>query len=393
MTLAELEQRQAEWRGLAAYSAFPTIFTDPRWILPWWKHYGEGLEPWSFALEDDSGSLRGLALLALQRSALSRRLTFAGGRWNGFDTTLCAVGAEDETAAALIGALAGRRDEWDVWRPARLPSASSLANDLLTGERGLRAAAHDVRLQPYVELPAEIDVFESRFGGKRRTDFRRKWRRLQEAGAQMHVVSDPAQASVAVAGLLELRRARAAAMGQDQRGMDARFESFLTDVVRALLPDDVRLWTLELDGALLTAKLDLVQGRRQHGYIAAVSTEHLSLSPGHALERQAIHAMIQQGRSEFELGPGRDDYKYEWGASDREVARMVVASPTGRGRVLGARAAFDLRLRDSGAAEALRRRKGILPERATAEAPARIGPALPGAAAPATAHSHGTQER
>jgi CelD/BcsL family acetyltransferase involved in cellulose biosynthesis len=377
MTLAELEDRHAEWRGLAATSTFSTIFTDPRWLLAWWRHYGEGHEPWSFALEDDAGSLRGLALLALRRSAASRELAFAGGRWNGFDTAISAAGAEDELAAALLTALRERRNEWDVLRIGRLPTACSLAGALLGGRASMAAMAHDVRLQPYVELPPQIDAFESRFTGKRRTDFRRKWRRLQEAGAQMQLVTDPAQTPQAVARLLELRHARAAEMGQDHRDMDARFERFLSDVVVALLPDDVRLWTLELDGSLLTAKLDLLQGRRQHGYIAAVSSEQRSLSPGHSLERQAIHAMIEEGRSEFELGPGRDDYKYEWGASDRPVARIVVASPTARGRLLGARAAFDLRLRNTAAAEALRRRKGILPERATAESPARMGPRLP----------------
>jgi CelD/BcsL family acetyltransferase involved in cellulose biosynthesis len=382
MTLAELEDRQSQWRELGAASTFATIYTDPRWLLAWWRHYGEGHEPWLFALEDDAGSLRGLAPLALRRASASRELLFAGGRWNGFDTAISAAGAEDEMAAALLQALAERRGEWDVWRLGRLPTASSLASALLGGRADVGAVAHDVRLQPYVELPTQIDVFESRFTGKRRTDFRRKWRRLQEAGAEMQLVSDRAQVPQAVARLLELRRGRAAEMGQEHQDMDARFERFLTDAVVALLPDDVKLWTLELDGGLLTAKLDLVQGRRQHGYIAAVSSQQRSLSPGHSLERQAIHAMIEQGRGEFELGPGRDEYKYEWGASDRPVARVVVASPTARGRLLGARAAFDLRLRNTAAAEALRRRKGVLPERATAESPARSGPRLPGVGGP-----------
>ena len=57
---------------------------------------------------------------------------------------------------------------------------------------------------------------------------------------------------------------------------------------------------------------------------------------------------------------------------------MVVASPIARGRLLGARAAFDLRLRNTAAAEALRRRKGVIPERATAEHPrAQAGRELP----------------
>ncbi|MHB8234937.1 MAG: GNAT family N-acetyltransferase [Solirubrobacteraceae bacterium] len=389
----ELAERREEWSTLSAACDFPSAFSDPRWVSQWWKHYGEAHEPWSLALEDDSGSLRGLALLALDSSSVARTLTFTGGRWNGLDTLLFAPGAEDELAAALLAALAERQSEWDLWRIARAPIGSSLADALLGGRADVHAAAHDVRLQPYVELPAEIDVFESRFGGKRRTEFRRRWRRLQEAGAEMQLVSDPDQAPAAMARLLNLRRERAAAMGQNQSQMDERFDRFITDVVREMLPHGVRLWLLEMDGQLLTGKLNLVASWREHGYISAVSAEQLSLSPGHSLERQAIHAMIDERRAEFDIGPGRDDYKYHWGATDREVARMVIASPTARGRLFGARAAFDLRLRNTAAAEALRRRKGIIPERATAEHPARKGPELAKAEPTAAADGGASAQR
>jgi CelD/BcsL family acetyltransferase involved in cellulose biosynthesis len=153
--------------------------------------------------------------------------------------------------------------------------------------------------------------------------------------------------------------------------MDERFERFTADATCALLPERAQLWALELDGRLLTAKLNFVEAWREHGFISAVSDIQMDLSPGHALERHAIHAMITDGRGEFDLGPGRDAYKYRWGAVDRELVRALVASPTARGRLAGAPAALDLRLRDSAPAEALRRRRGIVPERATPELPAR----------------------
>ncbi len=153
--------------------------------------------------------------------------------------------------------------------------------------------------------------------------------------------------------------------------MDERFERFTADATCALLPGRARLWALEQDGRLLTAKLNFVEAWREHGFISAVSDVQMDLSPGHALERHAIHAMITEGRGEFDLGPGRDEYKYRWGAFDRELVRMLVASPTARGRLAGAPAALDLRLRDSAPAEALRSRRGIVPERATPEHPVR----------------------
>lgn len=377
----ELHQRREEWRELAGASAFPSIYVDPRWVLPWWKHYGDRARPWSLALEDGSGALVGLALLAGERSRAARMLTFAGGRWNGFDAPLSAPGSERDVAQALLGALRDRGREWDLWRIGRTPLDSALAAALLDGQGALRAAGHDLRLQPFVELPGTIELFESRFGSRRRNDFRRKWRKLVESGAELRQIEDPAQVANAIERLLELRRDRAVAAGQSHSEMDGRFEAFLSEVVSAMLPGAVRLWLLELDGRLLAGKLNFVQSWREHGYIVAVGDEQLSLSPGHSLERQTIHAEIEQGRSELELGPGRGDYKYHWGASDRETTRIVVASPTLRGRAHGRCAAIGLGLRDSRLAETLRERRGVVPERATRRHPPQTGPPLPAAAA------------
>ncbi len=370
ITLSELEDRRGEWRALAVGSDFPSAFADPAWVLSWWKHFGQDHEPWSFALEDEAGALVGLAPLALQRSRIARTLSFAGGTWNGLETAISRRGSEAEFSDLLLGALAARRGEWDTWRIQRLCVDSLLASRLLEGTGPLRAAAHDVRLQPYLKLPDEMDAFEAQFGSKQRSTQRRKWRKLTELGAQARVVQDPAEVAATLSRLLELRRGRAIAMGQRYKHMDAHYEAFLQEAVAGALPEGARLWRLDLEGEMIASRLNLVQGPREHSYLLGLGEGHANLSPGNMLELQAIADAIAQGRSEFELGPGRDVYKYRLGGVDREVARLVVASGSARGRAVTSLAAADLRLRDSAAAEALRRRKGITSERAHAGAPA-----------------------
>jgi len=368
ITLDELESRRAEWHELAADSEFPSAFADPGWLLPWWRTYGERYEPWCLALEESDGSLRGLALLACGRERLARTLTFAGGEWNGLEVLLCAGGLEPEFSAMLLEQLAARRRDWDVWRVRRLPTQSCLAQLLLEGSGPLKAAAHDVRLQPFLALPQDGTEFESRFGSKQRNTQRRKWRRLLELGAVPRIVSDPSEIEPAVRRLLELRRARAMAMNQRYAHMDMRFERFLVDAVRDMGPEGTRLWTLEADDQTLVMRLDLVQGAREHSYLLGLSNDHTALSPGSSLERHAILEAIAEGRTELDLGPGRDKYKYRLGAIDRELTRLVVLSPSIRGRILGTTAAIDLRLRNTAAADALRRRQGMVPERGNSDA-------------------------
>lgn len=372
ITLEELETRQAEWRRLTTTSEFPSAFTDPAWILGWWHNYGEGHEPWLFVLEDSDGSLRGIAPLALRRSSLTRMLMFAGGNWNGLETLVCLPGYETDFSASLLEALVKRRREWDVWHIQRLCADSILAHTLLGGDGPLRAAAHEMRLQPFLELPDDVATLEASFSAKERGAQRRKWRRLSELGTVARLISDPEEASSGLGVLLNLRRRRAIALGQSHEYMDARYERFLSDAVRGLLPDGARLWTLELDGHALASCLHLVQGPREHTYVQGIADEHVNLSPGNSLELHAIREAIGERRSEFEFGAGRHDYKYRLGATDRKVTRLVVSSRSARGHILSGLPAGGLRLRNTAAAEALRRRRGLTPERATAAPPAQV---------------------
>ena len=362
ITLDELERRHAEWHELAVNSAFPTAFSNPGWIMAWWRTYGEDYEPWCLALEGSDGSLRGLALLACRRSPLVRTLTFAGGTWNGLDSLLCAPGTEAELATLLLQKLAARRRDWDVWRVGRLPTESHLAQELLEDRGPLRASAHDFRLQPFIALPPDLQAYESRFGSKHQ---RRKWRRLLDLGASPRLVCTPGEIEPTVRELLALRRSRASARGQRHGHMDARFERFLVDAVRALTPDGARLWTFEADGQTLAICLNLVQGPREHGYMLGLGDVHATFSPGTLLKRHALLEAINEGRTELDLGPGRDESKYRLGAVDRELTRLVVVSPSPRGKIVGVPATIDLKLRNTAAAESLRRRRGIIPERVT----------------------------
>ena len=382
--LSELADRRAQWRQLATGSEFPTAFADPAWIMAWWQTFGERHEPWTFALEDGAGAFRGLALLALDASSLTRNLIFAGGTWNGLETLICAPGVEAQFSRSLLQALAQRRREWDVWRIQRLRTDCALARSLLGGGEALRAAAHDLRLQPFVALPGDVEAYEAQFGSKQRNTQRRKWRKLTELGASARSIDDPQDAQSKLGLLLELRRSRAQEQGQRYEHMDALYERFLQAAVRDLLPERARLWTLDLEGTTLAGRLNLIQGSREHSYLLGLGEGHANLSPGNSLELQAINSAIEQGRAELELGPGRDGYKYRLGGQDRELTRLVVSSGTLRSRAATALAASDLRLRDSAAAEALRRRKGMTPERAAAEHPARRPDASPPTSATAT---------
>ena len=138
--------------------------------------------------------------------------------------------------------------------------------------------------------------------------------------------------------------------------------------MRELGPDGARLWTLEAGGKTLVMRLNLVQGPREHSYLLGLGDTHMALSPGSSLERHAILEAITGGRTELDLGPGRNEYKYRLGAIDRELTRFIVPSPSTRGRIVGTTAAIDMGFRNSAAAEVLRRQRRMSTERGSSGA-------------------------
>lgn len=362
--LEELQERRDQWRELALHSDFPTVYGDPAWLLPWWATYGERLTPWCLALED-GGRLCGLALLTLARSGPKRALRFMGAPWNGLDCLLYAPGAEEQLTDCLLSALVERSRDWDLWRVRRLPMHTCLAERLLGDGGPLRAAAHDLRLQPYLELPADKATFEAGFPAKQRHRQRRRWRRLLDEGLSPHLVTDPAEIAAVMHMLIEMRRCRADRAGQRQANLDERFERFATAAVQELAPDGARLWTLrDSDGSDVAICLTLLENYREHGYMIAITDQHAEHRPGHSLKHHVVMQAIAEGRREFDLGPGRDPSKYSLGAVDRSLIGVVVGSKSWRGRIAGTTAAADLRARNTKLAGYLRTRRGTTSERA-----------------------------
>ena len=175
-------------------------------------------------------------------------------------------------------------------------------------------------------LPAGID-FEGYLGTldkKERHEIRRKLRRAEAAGeVRLERSADPVGDLDA---FIDLHQKRWGADGlfpptaggdQSRRFFRRLFE---------LLGDDgtVQLHFLAVGGRRIAAGVWFDDADACYFYNAGVDPDARELSPGVLMSAMAIQAAIAAGRRRFDFLRGDEPYKYEWGAVDEPIERLLV---------------------------------------------------------------------
>lgn len=198
--------------------------------------------------------------------------------------------------------------------------------------------------------------------GRFRADVRRGRRKLSGRGASVVLASDSVAFDRAAKGLAHLHALR----WPSELTAAPQNHELLRDVADDLLPrGKIRLWTLEIDGAIIAANLMTAAGGEVVGVASAFDARFKRLQPGLHLQLAAIEHCFAAGDRRIDLGLGPSWWKRRLANGERQVGSAVVI-PSGV-RQLPARAWERL---DALAVAAARR----LPERATAELPRVIGP-------------------
>jgi CelD/BcsL family acetyltransferase involved in cellulose biosynthesis len=313
----DLEALRPQWDRLWREDPQATPFQSPQWLLPWWKHLGQGRLR-TLTLRDEDGRLVGLAPLYLHTDAAGRRHLFP----IGIGTTdylglLARPGKQREVAAAAWERVAGW-DEWDVFVFPQLRRGAALlelAPDVVQGEPN-----------PVLDLSAGTASIPKATRANLRTCRNRAARvgtivaRCAQAGEIAHYLD-------ALARLHTRRWQERGLPGvlADQAVCAAHAEAAPQLHAAGLL----RLHGLWLDDelvAVLYALFDSVPSheRRCCYYLSGFDPRHAFFSPGSLLLAHAIEQAAAEGATAFDFLRGAEPYKYRWGAVDRPMFTVSV---------------------------------------------------------------------
>ena len=355
---------RASWDALAVATPWATPFARWSFHRAWWDAYGANAHDDTLALVDaSSGELVGIAPLmhrheveagdAAAHTALrsdpvapstpvapAATAIFFGASYHADYATLLVPPAELPGAAEAIAAWlasstpssAGGPTAWDAVDLRRLrcgdPAADELAAAFLRRETGegwtLNVEREDVC--PVVTLPvdATFETYLDGLGKKERHEIRRKVRRAEGAGEVRLDRSDDPLADLDAFIDLHQRRWGADGLFPPTPGGDAsrRFVRRLFELGAS--EGYLHLSFLTVAGRRIAAGIHLEDPAGVYYYNAGVDPDARELSPGVVLVARFVADAIGRGHRRFDFLRGDEPYKYEWGAVDEPIQRLLV---------------------------------------------------------------------
>jgi hypothetical protein len=370
------------WDRIAARNPWATPFSAWGFHRAWWDAYGENaheetlvvVDPDVASTEDPVAivplmhrhvvevgdaethtSIRHGTEADLTPVAATAKAVYFGASYHADYATILADPSDrrelqavtDAVVEALCGPDApnpGHPAPWDVVDLRRLrtgdPSADALATSFGAHEMAegwtLNLEREDVC--PVVTLPGDgtpeavsIDDFLATLGKHDRHEIRRKVRRAEAAGDVELVESEEPLGDLQ--SFIELHQAKWGGEGlfPPTRGGD-QSRVFLSRMLELLGPDTTaplgtaHLTFLTVAGKRVAASIHFETRDALLYYNAGVSPDARALSAGVVMVERLVRRALQRGLTRFDFLRGDEPYKYEWGATDEPIQRLLVRS-------------------------------------------------------------------
>jgi CelD/BcsL family acetyltransferase involved in cellulose biosynthesis len=359
------------WDGLVDATPWATPFSGYGFHRAWWDAYGANAHEQTLVVcrPEDPSPLAIVPLMhrheveetdALTQSTMrhggpttltpvaptAKAIFFGASYHSDYATILSAPEALPAVAEAVAAHLAAppspidpHPTPWDVVDLRRLRCGDPAADELAAafGRREI-AEGWTLTLEredvcPVVRLPADasFDDYLATLGKKERHEIRRKVRRAEAAGDIALI--DSADPLGDLEAFIDLHQKRWGALGlfPPTAGGDAS-RVFIRRLFEEHGSDGpLRLAFLTVGDRRIAAGIHF---RTADGYLyynAGVDPDARDLSPGVLMVAEYVRRALAEGAPRLDFLRGDESYKYEWGAVDEPIQRLLVRRDEARG--------------------------------------------------------------
>ncbi len=332
VSLEALEALRPAWGALWSRLPDATPFQSPDWLIPWWRHIGEGeLMTLAFRSPED-GALAALLPLYVYRQADGVRSLFP----LGIATTdyLDALVAPEHRSAVLprIGAeLAARARRFDICEWPQLRPGSALLEAPAPEGWADEVTAGDPC--PVLTLPRDPSALGEHVPAEQLESLGRRRLRAAKKGALRFERGEDGTAEEILEAHLRLHAARWEKRGEDgvlaADPVQAAHRESLPGLLRA---GALRLYAMRLDGRIVATLQGFADppgrpGRRVYFYLGGFDPAVERLSPGMLVVGHGIEEAVREGAVAVDFLRGQERHKYLWGARDTPTWRRTLRPP------------------------------------------------------------------
>jgi CelD/BcsL family acetyltransferase involved in cellulose biosynthesis len=296
------------------------VFLHPVWLRAWLAEFGDGIEP---VLLECSNSATA-AVAPLMRNG-DGRLTFIG------DPEICDFMdfVVDPDCTPTVYARLWAEICSQEWNDLILWGLMAKSQTLACVSDFARSSGYEVHQEreavaPRLDLPGTWDEYLASLSKKDRHELRRKMRRVMDSGASvdLHVYSEPAEVEAAMDAFLELHtRSR---LDKTEFMTDA-MESFFRRMASAMACEGlVRLFMLNVNSKPAATVFCFDAGSHLYMYNSGYDPDLAGLSVGLVSKALCLRWAIENGKKGLDFLRGNEPYKYDLGAKDQEIYRLVI---------------------------------------------------------------------
>jgi CelD/BcsL family acetyltransferase involved in cellulose biosynthesis len=311
--IAGAERLAPAWDELARACALPLC--APGWMLSWWRHVAPagGLLR-IVAVRDGDGALVGLAPWFEAEGEGGRvDVRFLGAELSDRVDVLCRSGSEPDVARALRSAIREMRPRPDLVAFEAVPAASRWTRRLAAGPSGRAALAryrNSAYPAPAVTLPeGPPEAWLAGRSSNFRSQMRRMRRRLEGRGGTVRPLREPAEMQAGLAALLALHADRWERRAEDSNLLRPGVADLLADAARALGPERMRLFAVDVEGELMSVQLFVAAGGEVKYWNGGWSEAYADVKPSMLTILAALEDAIARGERRLDLGVGTHEYK------------------------------------------------------------------------------------
>jgi len=188
---------------------------------------------------------------------------------------------------------------------------------------GLTCTVNPITRSPYIPLSGNYEEYMAGLDKKQRHEMRRKLRRMLElpVPTEWYIANDPAKINDEIQDFIQLM------------DLDSEKHAFLTPIMReqmqlslqeAFNAGILQLAFMRIGNEKTAAYVNFDFQNRIFVYNSGIDPRFFEHSPGWVLLTHLIKWANENDRFEFDFMRGTEDYKYKFGAVDRQVMRVTI---------------------------------------------------------------------